>query len=237
MDKEKKPTPPDSGDESHAREEPASESAAGESSTEEPSPEEVAAAKPQPSAEGKAPPKRPVRPPRKKGPVYEALEENDLVEALKEFLGEDLLSAQSFLKQNIYTVNRKRLLETMVFLNEDRDFDYLVDLTALDYLGDEGRWCLVYHLFSHSSQLLVRVKSRLREGEAAPSVSVIWKSADWMEREVFDMFGIEFTGHPDLKRILLPEDWHGYPLRKDYDIKLQDQSWINKHLRIRKVPD
>ncbi len=237
MDEEKKPTPPDSGDENQGKETPASEPAAGESSTEESPPAEAATDKPQPPAKGQAPLKRPARPPRKKGPVYEDLEEDDLAEALKEYVGEDLLSAQSFLKQNIYTVNRKRLLETMVFLKEDREFDYLVDLTALDYLGDEDRWCLVYHLFSHSSQLLVRVKSRLGEGEVAPSVSPIWKSADWMEREVFDMFGIEFAGHPDLRRILLPEDWHGYPLRKDYDIKLQDQSWIKKHLRIRKVPD
>ena len=237
MDEEKNPTPPDSGDENHGKETPASELAAGEPSAEGATPEEAAAAKPQPSAEGKPPPRRPARPPRKKGPVYEDLEEGDLVESLKEYLGEDLLSAQSFLKQNIYTVSRARLLETMVFLKEDRGFDYLVDLTALDYLGDDDRWCLVYHLFSHASQLLARVKSRLGEGEVAPSVTSIWKSADWMEREVFDMFGIEFRGHPDLKRILLPEDWHGHPLRKDYDIKLQDQSWIDKHLKIRKVPD
>lgn len=219
MDEEKKPTPSDAGDENSRKETPAPEPAA-----EEPS-------------RGKSPPQRPRRPPRKKGPTYEDLEEDNLAEVLQEYLGEDLLSAQSFLKQNIYTVDRKRLLETMVFLKEDHDFDYLVDLTALDYLGDEDRWCLVYHLFSHSSKLLVRVKSRLGEGEVAPSVSSIWKSANWMEREVFDMFGIEFTGHPDLKRILLPDDWNGHPLRKDYDIKLQDQSWINKHLRIRKVPD
>jgi len=219
MDEEKKPTPSDAGDENSRKETPAPEPAA-----EEPSREE-------------SPPQRPSRPRRKKGPTYEDLEEDNLAEVLQEYLGEDLLSAQSFLKQNIYTVDRKRLLETMVFLKEDHDFDYLVDLTALDYLGDEDRWCLVYHLFSHSSKLLVRVKSRLGEGEVAPSVSSIWKSANWMEREVFDMFGIEFTGHPDLKRILLPDDWNGHPLRKDYDIKLQDQSWINKHLRIRKVPD
>ena len=219
MDEEKKPTPSDAGDENSRKETPAPEPAA-----EKPS-------------RGKSPPQRPRRPPRKKGPTYEDLEEDNLAEVLQEYLGEDLLSAQSFLKQNIYTVDRKRLLETMVFLKEDHDFDYLVDLTALDYLGDEDRWCLVYHLFSHSSKLLVRVKSRLGEGEVAPSVSSIWKSANWMEREVFDMFGIEFTGHPDLKRILLPDDWNGHPLRKDYDIKLQDQSWIKKHLRIRKVPD
>ncbi len=219
MDEEKKPTPSDAGDENSRKETPAPEPAA-----EEP-------------PRGESPPQRPSRPRRKKGPTYEDLEEDDLAEVLQEYLGEELLSAQSFLKQNIYTVDRKRLLETMVFLKEDHDFDFLVDLTALDFLGDEDRWCLVYHLFSHSSKLLVRVKSRLGEGEVAPSVSSIWKSANWMEREVFDMFGIEFTGHPDLKRILLPDDWNGHPLRKDYDIKLQDQSWINKHLRIRKVPD
>ena len=130
MDEEKKPTPSDAGDENSRKGTPAPEPAA-----EEPSREE-------------SPPKRPSRPPRKKGPAYEDLEEDDLAEALQEYLGEDLLSAQSFLKQNIYTVNWKRLVETMVFLKEDHDFDYLVDLTALDYLGDEDRWCLVYHLFS-----------------------------------------------------------------------------------------
>ena len=234
MDEEKEPTPSDSADENNRKATPAPESEAGgptQASLVEPEEKE---AKPQPPAESKV---RPKRPPRKKAPVYEELEGDDLAVVLKEYLGEDLLSAQSFLQQNIYTVNRRRLLETMVFLKEDHDFDFLVDVTALDYLGDEDRWCLVYHLYSHSSRLLARVKSRLREGEMAPSVSSIWKSADWMEREVFDMFGVEFSGHPDLKRILLPDDWHGHPLRKDYDIKLQDQSWMNKHLRIRKVPD
>ena len=240
MDDPKEPTPSDSSDENNGQEPPASEAAEEEPSREGATGDEAVAAtdaKPKPSARPKAPPKRAKRPRRKKGPVYEELDEDDLAGSLKEHLGDDLLSARSFLKQNIYTVDRKRLLETMVFLKEDHDFDFLVDVTALDYLGDEDRWCLVYHLYSHSSRLLVRVKSRLGEGEVAPSMSSIWKSADWMEREVFDMFGVQFGGHPDLKRILLPDDWHGHPLRKDYDIKLQDQSWINKHLKIRKVPD
>ena len=180
---------------------------------------------------------RPKRPPRRKGPVYENLKEDFLLTALTKQFGEELLSGQSFLKQKIYTVDQIQLLEIMVFLRFDQNFDYLVDLTALDYLGDESRWCLVYHLYSHQGVQLIRVKSRLEEGAIAPSVSSVWKSANWMEREVFDMFGIRFEGHPDLKRILLPHDWHGHPLRKDYDIKLQDQSWIKKHLRLRKVPN
>lgn len=177
------------------------------------------------------------RPPRKKGPVYEKLEGDSLAGSLSEHLGEGALSVQSFLKQKIYTVDRQKLMEAMGFLRDNEEFDYLVDVTVLDYLGDESRWCLVYHLYSHSRNTLIRVKSRLNEGEVAPSVTSIWKSANWMEREAFDMFGIHFAGHPDLTRILLPHDWHGHPLRKDYDIKLQDQSWIKKHLRIRKVPN
>ncbi len=219
---EEAPSPESSGEE---------EAPSPESSGEEPSGEEPAA----PVAAKKR--ARPTRPPRKKGPVYEKLEEDSLAGVLSEHLEEGVLSAQSFLEQKIYTVDRRQLLETMAFLKDDQDFDYLVDLTALDYLGDEARWCLVYHLYSHSKNTLIRVKSRLEEGEVAPSMSSIWKSANWMERETFDMFGIRFAGHPDLRRILLPEDWHGHPLRKDYDIKLQDQSWISKHLRIRKVPN
>ena len=109
-------------------------------------------------------------------------------------------------------------------------------MTALDYLGDEQRFCLVYQLYSYKLGRLIRIKTRAAEGEVVPSVSSIWKTADWLEREVYDLFGIEFSGHPDLRRILLPDDWHGYPLRKDYDIKLQDQAWISSHLKIRKTP-
>lgn len=188
----------------------------------------------------KPPAKKPVkrRAVRSRGPVYEDLEEDSLLEALQQRFGESAVSGQQFLEQPIYSVDFEALYEVMIFLCDDPEcqFDYLVDLTALDYLGEEKRFCLVYHLYSHTHDEFIRVKSKVAEGVFAPSVTSIWTTADWLEREVFDMFGIEFSGHPDLKRILLPEDWHGHPLRKDYDIKLQDQSWIRKHLRIRKVP-
>ena len=176
--------------------------------------------------------------PAKKGPSYEDLENDLLLQKLQEKFPEGILSGQSFLDQSTYTVSLDVLYDVMVDLKDSPEslFDYLVDLTALDYLGDEKRFCLVYHLYSHKNKTLVRVRSRAAEGELIPSVTSIWKTANWMEREVYDLFGIDFAGHPDLRRILLPDDWHGHPLRKDYDIKLQDQAWIKKHLSIRKTP-
>ena len=178
----------------------------------------------------------PKRRPIKKGPVYEDLEDDEQVQILRERLGDDLDSAQSFLGQKILTIRPVSLFDALSFLREESGFDYLIDITALDYQGEEKRWCLVYHLYSYSSGRFFRVKSRIGEGDVPASVTPIWKVADWLEREIYDMFGIEFSGHPELKRILLPADWHGHPLRKDYDIKLQDQSWVKKHLKIRKIP-
>jgi NADH-quinone oxidoreductase subunit C len=180
-------------------------------------------------------PKRPV----KKGPSYEELTNDPLLADLQQQFGSMVVSGQAFLDQPIYTVVLPGLLDILLYLRESPkwSFDYLVDLTALDYPGDPQRFCLVYHLYSHKINRLIRVKARVAEDETAPSVVGIWQTADWLERETYDMFGIEFAGHPDLRRILLPDDWLGYPLRKDYDIKLQDQAWIRKHLRIRKIPE
>jgi len=176
---------------------------------------------------------------KKKVLSYQDLEEDALLQKLKEKFSEGIVSGQSFLNQPTYTVSVACLYDVMVELKDspDWDFDYLIDLTALDYLGDEKRFCMVYHLYSYKHDRLIRIKARISEEEVAPSVTSIWKTAGWMEREVYDLFGIEFSGHDDLRRILLPDDWHGHPLRKDYDIKLQDQAWIKKHLHIRKTPE
>ena len=189
---------------------------------------------------GKRPPrKRRARPRRKKGPSYEDLTGDVLLEGLKKQFPDEILSGQSFLGQSIYTVKPGVLYDVMLALRDHSEspFDYLIDVSTLDYLGDQERFLMVYQLYSYASKKLLRIKSRFGEGDPVPSMTSIWKTADWLEREVYDMFGILFSGHPDLKRILLPDDWHGYPLRKDYDIKLQDQSWIRNHLTIRKTPD
>lgn len=199
-----------------------------------PTPSEPSSKTPAPEKPAKPAPKAA----KKKVLSYEDLEDDALLNRLKDKFSEGISSGQSFLNQPTYTVSVDCLYDVMLELkdNSEWDFDYLIDLTALDYLEDEKRFCMVYHLYSYEHGKLIRVKARIAEDEVVPSMSSIWKTADWMEREVYDLFGIEFSGHDDLKRILLPDDWHGHPLRKDYDIKLQDQAWIKKHLHIRKTP-
>lgn len=114
------------------------------------------------------------------------------------------------------------LFRVMEFLKKDArlSFNVLVDMTAVDYMGREPRFDVVYHLLSQSRNLRLRIKVRVSEGESAvSSLCPLWGAANWLEREVWDMFGIRFTGHPDLRRILLYEEFQGHPLRKDYPIR------------------
>jgi NADH-quinone oxidoreductase subunit C len=116
-------------------------------------------------------------------------------------------------------VDPGRLVEIMRFLRDDDelDFEMLSDLTAVDFLGRDPRFEVVYHLYSVTRNHRLRVKVGVSEEPcAAPSVTSVWPAANWMEREVFDLYGIRFEGHPDLRRILLYEEFEGFPLRKDY---------------------
>jgi NADH-quinone oxidoreductase subunit C len=116
----------------------------------------------------------------------------------------------------VYRVPSSAVVEVCAFLKEDPrlEFDYLMSLTAVDWTD---RFEVVYHLYSITRKHYVTIKANVeRTSPVLPSVTGVWNAADWQEREVYDMFGIEFEGHPDLRRILLEEDWVGYPLRKDY---------------------
>jgi NADH-quinone oxidoreductase subunit C len=116
-------------------------------------------------------------------------------------------------------VEASRLVELMRFLRDDADcaFDMLTDLTAVDYLGEQQRFEVVYHLYSVGKNRRLRVKARVPESAAEiDTLCELWPSANWMEREVWDLYGIRFRGHPDLRRILLYEEFQGHPLRKDY---------------------
>jgi len=110
---------------------------------------------------------------------------------------------------------------------------FLTDETAVDYPKRDKRFEIVYHLYSFKRNDRLRLKVLAGENEKVPSVVGVWPVANWLEREIFDMFGILFEGHPDLKRILLPDGWTGHPLRKDYDILRQDQAWVQANLNIK----
>lgn len=119
----------------------------------------------------------------------------------------------------IFYIKKARLVELLQFLKTDSEFAYcfLSDLTATDE-GVEPRFEMVYNLFARDRGPRIRVKCRIAEGEECPTAIPAWTSADWAEREVYDMYGIRFTGHPNLRRILMDYRWEGYPLRKDYPL-------------------
>lgn len=104
--------------------------------------------------------------------------------------------------------------------NPECPFDYLCDLTAVDWYPSEPRFEVVYHLLSIPKRERVRLKAKLDgSSPAIESVTSVWPSANFYEREVFDLFGVRFTGHPNLKRIMMPDNWEGHPLRKDYPVE------------------
>ncbi len=124
-------------------------------------------------------------------------------------------------EMSIY-VERSSIRDACVLLRDDTDcpFNYLADITCVDWFPSEPRFEVVYHLLSISKKERVRLKVRLDgSSPALDSVTLVWPAANYFEREVFDLFGVRFAGHPYLRRLLMPEDWEGHPLRKDYPVE------------------
>jgi NADH-quinone oxidoreductase subunit C len=120
------------------------------------------------------------------------------------------------------SIDKAFIREACAILRDDPNcpFNYLSDLTCVDWFPSEPRFEVVYHLLSIPKKERVRLKARLNgSSPAIESVTSVWPSANFYEREVFDLFGVRFTGHPNLKRILMPDDWEGHPLRKDYPVE------------------
>ncbi len=177
-----------------------------------------------PKAASPAPPKPPV--------VLQTPLDNELVKRFRDKFGATLLEATEDRRQAILTAERARLVEMTQYLRDEEKFDMLSDLTAVDWPKREKRFDVVLNLYSFAKNERLRLKVHAADAEEVPSVVSVWPAANWQEREVFDMFGIVFSGHPDLKRILLPDEWQGYPLRKDYDILQQDTAWVRENLGI-----
>ncbi len=147
------------------------------------------------------------------------LETNPLLRKLREFDPQAIEDAQVFRGELTVFIRRQSLVRVCEYLRDAPgvSFKFLADLTAVDRYPNEPRFEVVYHLLSLESCQRVRLKVRLPGGDPiVDSVVPVWPGANAQEREVFDLFGIRFDGHPDLRRILMPEDWEGHPLRKDY---------------------
>jgi len=147
-------------------------------------------------------------------------EENVAVQKLREAMPEAIEEVSSFRDQVSIRVFKDYWVAACTLLRDTPglDFDFLTDLTAVDYPTRPQRFDVVIHIYSMTQNHLLRVKTAAADGETVPTLVGVWKAANWEERETFDMYGIVFEGHPDLRRILLAEDWEGYPLRKDYPL-------------------
>lgn len=133
----------------------------------------------------------------------------DLISAPVEFRGET----------NVQVLDAERIAEVCAWCKRELGFDYLVDLSSVDNYGEDPRWTVVYGLYSYTHHISLRLRTNLTEEKSElPTVTNVWRTADWHEREAYDMMGIRFRGHPDLRRILMWDGYPYYPLRKDFPL-------------------
>ena len=182
----------------------------------------------------KAPPKPAAHaaPPKPPATMAATPWDSDLARELKERFGDRITETSTYLGQNFIVAKADSAIAVLEYLKLEADFDYLVDITAVDWPKRAERFDLVYIIYSFSRNERVRIKTHVADGFQPETAVGVHLTANWLEREVFDMFGIEFAGHPDMRRILLPEEWQGFPLRKEMGILQQDQRWVQENLGI-----
>ena len=184
-----------------------------------------------PAAKPAAPAAKPAAPAKPEGPKPEPWE-SELVTKLKARYGSGIKEASTYAGQKYLVVDSSIVYEILLRMHDDELFDYCVDITAVHYPKREAQFDVIYILYSFHNNERIRVKTQIKDGERVQSATGIWPTANWLEREVYDMFGIGFEGHPELKRILMPDGWKGHPLRKDYPILQQDQEWVKANVGI-----
>lgn len=232
MTDETKPTPPS------AQPEPASKpdlSSPSETAAPAIPAEAKPAAKPLAAAPAKpAVPPKPAAPAVPKPVVKPEPWTSPLLDEIRKQFPSAVADAVIFRGMPTITLNPDQFLAVCRFLYIEAGGAYklLTDETAVDFPKREKRFEVVYHLYSFQKNERLRLKVLAGEVDSVPSVVPVWPAANWMEREIFDLFGIKFDGHPNLKRILMPDDWTGHPLRKDYDIRKQDEAWVQANIHI-----
>lgn len=160
----------------------------------------------------------------------------EAIQNLKSKFGQAIVSDAESCGQYTIEVKKENLKEILFYLKQNPDLGYetLIDYTGIDYLVPTKRTRVIYWLHNPVNYERIRLMLYAERGEALPSITDIWEGADWYERELFDLFGVKFEGHPELKRILMPDDWEGHPLRKDY--ALTEEAVEFKHGVKPKVP-
>lgn len=177
-------------------------------------------------------PKPPVKK-KEEGPKPTDASAHPLVARLRSAFAGAIGEALEFIGQISIRVDRASIVAVCDFLKRDEQtpFDYLSDLTCVHFPDrKEAPFEVVYNLYSIPANERIRLKVATTAEEAVESVTPLWPAANWMEREVFDLFGIRFSNHPDLRRLLLPPDWEGHPLRKDFPLEFVENEWTKKHL-------
>jgi len=199
---------------------------------------EAASAKPTPPPAQAVPatpppaPPKPVAKPAPAPPPPPPAWEGDLPNALKEEFGEKVTEFIAYQGQPSFVAHAESAHDVIDSLRDVYEFDYLVDITATHWPKREAAFDIIYVLYSFSRNQRIRMKVQLKEGERPRSCVDLYPTANWLEREVFDMFGVEFDAHPYMRRILLPDEWTGYPLRKDRTILDMDNLWVQENLGI-----
>jgi NADH-quinone oxidoreductase subunit C len=144
----------------------------------------------------------------------------ELLNSLSKLFGAKLQNKTEFRGETTYTIRPSDLREVAKFCRDELSFDYLIDITSIDNFGEEPRFEIVYELYSMTLAIHLRLKLRVSEEEGAVgTVSDIWPTANWHEREIYDMMGIKFNGHPDLRRILMWDGYPFFPLRKEFPLE------------------
>jgi NADH-quinone oxidoreductase subunit C len=143
----------------------------------------------------------------------------EIVAALQQKFGAAVLSTVEAHGEHTISVTLAQVKNLLRYCRDEMAFDYLVDISSLDHMGEDPRFEMVYELYGYSHGQHLRVKAKVSEDSSAPTVSDLWLTADWHEREVYDMMGIDFEGHPDLRRILMWEGYPFFPLRKDFPLE------------------
>jgi len=152
------------------------------------------------------------------------MSENAVVSKLKGKFADTVLDVTEFRGETTVTVKKEEIVAVSSYMKEELGFNFLCDICGVDYLGQVPRFMMVYNLYNITTKERMRIKIPVAEDAAqVDTVSGVWGTANWMEREVWDLMGISFNNHPDLRRILMPADWEGYPLRKDYPVQGPDR--------------